>query len=848
MFCPDSVALTLQSNREVIVPPSHLPNRPGLFGDVQHLPTCELPPPRNSSASDLPSVPAQPAGEKADILDTLGQAATMVRAGNASEAAVEYQRIASDYPEAAWARGFIRNTTSSAGSPGGKTYALLIGISKYPPEQKVQSLQFARADAQTFADFLITPRGGAVPGDQIEMLLDGKATRDGIDSAVKTFVDKAASDKNTLILFVASHGVLPSVESDPKTGKTIMKQPYLVTVDSYNQDPKTTGYPMADFHKLIAAETYRFGRVIVYVDACYASLIRDAPIEKSLEVAEKEVFSDQHGSVGVMLASTKDAYEAAAFGGHGAFTYSVLKGLNGGAVRGNSTFITFNDLYRYVLDEVGDLTNNAQSPDRFLNNDKMLVLDDTTKGPGISLPEATPLPEAATRRRGRLQNPESNSPEQPTDTPQRPGFSEMANADPLAAIPEYQRIAADTSVSEDDRKQAAETLRVALEEHGQQILIRYLHGEQMAPQKDEFDLGGRYFEEAVRLPRATAFDESRMWFCKGRSRIFEKKYGDAVEMLERSIALDPDHAYAYNALGIAYLEQVPKQPELYGKAVAAFHDALRFAPNWAYPMHNMALAYSEQGRFADAQGAYQAAMRLAPKYSYLPYNLGLLYQRMNRFDDAERMYRLALQDAEDNRESGLVPPVSPWKERADIRNALGSVAAVRKRKAAKDLYEAALNDDPQLPAAKYNLAIWLSRNGPSQRAVDLWRENIAAHPDEPASRLALAAYLERQKDRSGAIREYEGAVAVAGQNVAARRALAQLYAEEGRWQDAYDQLKQARALSPEHAGITEEFGDAAMKVGQNAEAIEAYGMAEKLFTGSGDRKRLAEKLKLAGRS
>jgi len=401
-------------------------------------------------------------------------------------------------------------------------------------------------------------------------------------------------------------------------------------------------------------------------------------------------------------------------------------------------------------------------------------------------------------------------------------------------------------VSEADKRQRAETLRVALEEHGQRILVQYLHGEQIPQTKAEFELCGRYFEEALRLPLATTFDESRMWFCKGRALIFDRegsRYQDAVRLLERSILLDPDHAYAYNALGIAYLEQVRNHPDYYQRSIAAFHDALRFASEWAYPMHNLALAQAEQGNFALAEESYRQAMRLAPRYSYLPYNLALLNQRMNRLGDAENLYRVALRKAEDARSSGLVPPVSPWAEHANILNALGTVEAAKRRfKAAQECYEQALKEDPQLTGAKYNLAVLLSRKGQSPQAVQLWRENIAAEPGAPAPRLALAEYLAKYGDKSGAIREYEAAVQAAPNHTGARRELAKLYASDNRWQDAYDQLREARKQIPDHAGIAEEFGDAAVKLGQMAGGAAAYRDAARLYADKRDRRRVEAKL------
>lgn len=841
-FCPANTEQTLLAGHDLVIPESALPNTPGLLADIQKLPSCDLPSnPTPLKAGIAPSDHPEP---MPDILAATRRAATLEKEGDHAAAAAEYRKIAAAYPDAAWARGVVVTPTiPSSNALEGKTYALLIGISEYPKESPLQSLQYADADAKAFAEFLRTPKGGSVPDDQIRLLLNSQATRDGIDSAVKNFVNRASGKQNTLILFVAGHADFLITEKDPVTGQILSREPYIVTSDVYGQDVKSTGYPMAEFRTLIAEQTLQFGRVIVYADICHAGYIRDPVSDRGLEPAVKQVFTNRQGNVGVMLAAeaNKLAFEADEFGRHGAFTYAVLEGLNGGAAYPNSKIITFADLFRFVVSGVGDLTRNTQVPDRFVNDDQMAVLDDVTRNPGITLPKATPLPESAARRRGGFpsgsQPPSANQPSSDSE------FARLARTDPLAAIPVY------NAMPEPDRARNAEILRVSLEEHGQQILIQYLHGEQIPQTKPAFDLGARYFEEALRLPGATVFDESRMWFCRGRSLIFdhqESRYQDAVRLLERAIFLDPDHAYAYNALGIAYLEQVRRHPEYFPRAVAAFRDALRFAPAWAYAMHNLALAFSEQGDFEQAANAYRLAMRLAPQYSYLPYNLALLNQRRNRLAEAGQLYRLALREAEENRQSGLVAPVTPWRERADIFNALGSVAAARHQyKVARDDYERALQDDPGLAAARYNLANLLSRDAPSARAVDLWRSNIAAEPDEPASRLALAGYFARIGDRASAIREYEGLVQVAPAHVAARRDLARLYASDHRLQDAYDQLKQAHALAPQSPQISEEFADAAMQEGKTAEAAEAYRQAGHLYTTRNDRKRVEHKLDAA---
>src|SRR5262249_3160492 len=135
----------------------------------------------------------------------------------------------------------------------------------------------------------------------------------------------------------------------------------------------------------------------------------------------------------------------------------------------------------------------------------------------------------------------------------------------------------------------------------------------------------RHEQAANRLTPESLYLEGRRDFFEGRTLLFDKKYAEAAALLERSIAIDPGGAYAYNAMGIAYLEQAD-----YPRAAAAFRDAARRAVHWAYPLHNLALTYTQTGDFGAAVRAYQDAIRQAPDAAYLHYNLGLVYQKTNR--------------------------------------------------------------------------------------------------------------------------------------------------------------------------------------------------------------------------
>ena len=276
-------------------------------------------------------------------------------------------------------------------------------------------------------------------------------------------------------------------------------------------------------------------------------------------------------------------------------------------------------------------------------------------------------------------------------------------------------------------------LQVALENKAQEVLLRYLAGDETPQSRQEFERGARYMDAARRLTEESLFLEGRQDFFQGRALLFDKKFPEAAQLLEQAVRIDPGGAYGYNALGIAYLEQAQ-----YDKAIPAFRDAFRQAQHWSYPLHNQALAFVETGDYNSAIRAYQQAIRLTPEYSYLPYNLGLVYQRLNRRKDAETAYRKA----------SMLAPNS-----AEPYNALGTLKASEgKRTEAEQLYRQALQKNANLLPARHNLALLLDeQKDRQQEAIELFRENLRVEAGYIPSRLSLAEALASRGDNAAAI-------------------------------------------------------------------------------------------------
>jgi Caspase domain len=231
------------------------------------------------------------------------------------------------------------------------------------------SLKYAAADADLFARFLQTSRGGALRfSDQITILTNKQATRARIDDAFKYFVRDHANHQNTLILLVAAHGVYLHTNVDPVTHRIIDTDPYILTWDSHPPDAKTTGYPMAEFRNMVAAQALQYGRVLVFADVCHADNIVGIAGASQYQEAVHRVFDLKEGTLNLMVASyaSKFAFEAKVFGGgHGAFSYFVISGMNGKALTFGGNSLKWSGLYQYVSHEVYQFTRGQQQPHDF---------------------------------------------------------------------------------------------------------------------------------------------------------------------------------------------------------------------------------------------------------------------------------------------------------------------------------------------------------------------------------------------------------------------------------------------------------------------------------------------------
>ncbi len=249
--------------------------------------------------------------------------------------------------------------------PGAKTFAVVVGISKYQKLPQENWLQYPDADAQAFAKYLASPRGGSVPADQVLLLTNDQATTAAIRAGLQKFLKTVPGPDDTVYVLIAGHGTVDN------TGA------YILTYDSDTENLAGTALPMAELHTMVEQSLTKAGHVILLADVCRAATIAGQKTA-NLGDAVSSIGEAPGELLGLMSARPRElSLEGPEYGGgHGAFSWSVLRALDGAADADHDGFVTSGELIDFVTEDVPKLTRNKQHPRDFGNMENATKLSD----------------------------------------------------------------------------------------------------------------------------------------------------------------------------------------------------------------------------------------------------------------------------------------------------------------------------------------------------------------------------------------------------------------------------------------------------------------------------------------
>ena len=245
----------------------------------------------------------------------------------------------------------------------GQRWSVIIGISNYQ-DSRIPSLRYASRDARAFYDWAISQQGGKYAPANVKLLLNAEATVVNIKSALFSWLRKALQEDMVTIYF-AGHG---SPES-PDLTKNLFLLPY----DAIYDNISATSFPMWDIETALK-RFIKAKKVVVIADACHSGGVGESfDIARRANRAIKinpissgiQNLSQVGDGVCVISASSDNQFSQESKkwgGGHGVFTYFLLKGLRGDADYNKDNSVSLGELTSYLSEQVRRETKNAQSP------------------------------------------------------------------------------------------------------------------------------------------------------------------------------------------------------------------------------------------------------------------------------------------------------------------------------------------------------------------------------------------------------------------------------------------------------------------------------------------------------
>jgi uncharacterized caspase-like protein len=235
-------------------------------------------------------------------------------------------------------------------------HVLAVGVSEFA--NPAFNLQYAHRDAEKFVELCLAQE--ALQPGQIEqgplygkvvpqLLVNQQATAEKIREAMDQ-IAKEIKPRDTLIVFLASHGVLD------ERGNY-----YLVTHHGDTDRLRATCLRWSDFQQF--RYDLRGCRFVMFVDTCHAGGIS----ETSDSRVHREIFSERLGAVVFAACSARNVSFEYSNWGHGAFTKAILDAVKNEDGRSDTSLVkdgllSLAEMQLNLETRVAELTQGRQKP------------------------------------------------------------------------------------------------------------------------------------------------------------------------------------------------------------------------------------------------------------------------------------------------------------------------------------------------------------------------------------------------------------------------------------------------------------------------------------------------------
>lgn len=576
----------------------------------------------------------------------------------------------------------------------GNTYAVIVGISKYQ-NSGIRELRFANRDAQMFADYLKSAAGGAVPQENIRLLLDSTATNAAVYNALSWLTETVQKD-DLVYFYFSGHGDMES--------ETARRLGFLLAFNTPRTNYINNAIRIEDLNyytNTLSAKSK--AKVILITDACHSGTLVTSDYRLKFLVGN-ELRTAKDNEIRITSCGPNElAVENEAWGGgRGVFSYYFINAITGFADADKNGMITVKEARQYMdsviaKDPTLQKIKHKQTPALVGSDQFLLATVNQKQFEATQRLFAAPLPSPVVQQHSGMTSLQLmnyffelftfHTPDLFLDydrlksintdnialavvkeamryfEKQKPAQgSSQISADTIPAIfgTELATLKLlETQLQNNKRlqKQFNNRLLVSIDDHVQEVINDYLSGSESELERrryyniltNGYDVYPKMLAFALRLtdaenPLYKNLQVKQYYMqgvaCRLKIPLYENSrslFDSSFNMQQKAYALEENAAYINHEMGILHFEKAKyKQAEEY------FLKAAMISPMWALPWASLIGLYAATKQFDKAKEAYATAVKLQPGFQNTYVGAGIMHEQMNQWLTAEEMFRKSI--------------------------------------------------------------------------------------------------------------------------------------------------------------------------------------------------------------
>jgi len=515
-------------------------------------------------------------------------------------------------------------------------FTIVIGVSNY---LEIAKLKFGHLDADLFSTTIDHVYKGKLKKENQFLFLDSMATIKPIMDALETVTAKAGAN-DRIYFYFAGHGDVEEL---------ITKKAHLLLFDSPPHVYKAGGtLRVEDLKDYFTQWIYKKARVYLVVDACKSGKLAGGTEGRAL--VSQNLNELQFQSARLLSCQPNEmSLESTNYGGgHGAFTYFLVQGINGEANTNGDKDISLGEIKKFIVDSVSSSTLHSQNP-LVQGNSKLTFLPAPGKP---NLLEAKTANIASTSEKGMSPAEDSLRARWTRELRLEIASGHFVEPKDKSAKNTLERISNKWPFEKKFLSVLKREVANGIVLKSQRLINEYIQGNELITKESVFAGGAKEMElllDLIELNNPLYFTYlSRKYFFEGRSIVpslvdnDKKRYllNSALQNLQTSLKYEPEGAHNFNAIG--RLQYVNRQ---YEEAISNYKKAIKLAPGWKFPVNNLAVAYDEfatkKGKTALYDSAifyYNQSIKLDPEFALAYSYLGRTYENLEKYEEAKQFF------------------------------------------------------------------------------------------------------------------------------------------------------------------------------------------------------------------